>query len=240
MAEQSRILRQEEGSLAGRQEVGEAIRVFVLATVRIYRDGIADVLRRDGGFDVVGLAADPSAALAAVTELRPDVAVLDLASEAASATIGALQERDGPPAIVGLVLYDDVNLVVGAAALGVRAFVGVDQSLDELIETVTAAAGGAAACPPSIATLLFDQLDRRQPGALGPEAALTGREREIASCLARGLSNKEIARLLVIEPATVKNHVHNVLSKLGVGRRAEVAVVLRGMDRLVHAGSDGR
>ena len=237
MTGESRILRQDVdfGPVTG---PSGATRVLVLAAARIYREGIASALRRTGGFVVDELAAEPAAALEAFTSSRPDVAVLDLGMEAAAAIVGAATHHERSPAIVGLVLSDDPSLVVGAAALGVRAFIAADQSLDELVDTVSSAAAGSAACPPTIAGLLFEQLQRTGARSSPPGGPLTSRELEIAGCLVRGLSNKEIARLLVIEPATVKNHVHNVLTKLGASRRAEVGHVLRGIDRSVHSGPD--
>lgn len=114
--------------------------------------------------------------------------------------------------------------IVNYAQAGVSGFVCLDASLSDLIAAIESAICGEFNCTPRIAGKLLEQIhslaarertDTRSDG-------LTAREREIASLMARGLSNKQIARSLSVQDNTVKNHVHSILTKLGVHRRGEV------------------
>lgn len=199
------------------------MRALVVSDVCFYREGISRALLDDGMAVQAATAAD--AHLGQMAD-DSDVVLVDLVDETLSRTLGQVVGR---APVVGLALTS-APPVAGAAALGVRAFVGADQSLSALVRAVRAAATGEAVCPPSIAAALFTSLGK------GPDAAaplpietLTSRERDIARLLVRGLSNKEIASALAIEGATVKNHVHQILRKLDVRRRGQVADLLRGM-----------
>ena len=169
-----------------------------------------------------------------LAEAVPDVAVIDLAGTAVIATLASVRAvaRAGsalPPKVVGLVRNGDPGVVVGAVGFGVRVFVDADQSVGDLAVAIDAAASGATLCPPSVATVIFSQVARGDQ-AIDPAEVLSPREREVARYLALGLSNKEIASRLVIELPTVKHHVHSVLRKLRVRRRAEVPALFGGLN----------
>ena len=198
------------------------MRLLIVCDVRFYREGILAVLAT-GGDVVEGCAHADLTALPA----RPaaDVVLVEL-REGFVQSLELLRERRPSACIVGLLLNDDAQKVVAAASCGVRAFVSREQSLAELVAAVRSAAAGEAVCPPSLAALLFERLGRRElPSAA--DVVLTPREREISTLMMRGMTNKEIASTLVIGPATVKNHVHSILRKLGVRGRGEAAALLR-------------
>jgi two-component system nitrate/nitrite response regulator NarL len=195
------------------------MRALVISDVRFYREGIARALVDDG---VEAVVADQGAASLGRQARDADVALVDLVDGAFARSLEAIS---GEAPVVGLALTP-TSSVAAAAALGVRAFVGCDQTLPELVQTTWRASRGEAVCPPSVAATLFASLGRPEPPRPGPIDALTAREREIARLLMRGLSNKEIASALVIEPATVKNHVHQILRKLAIRRRGQAVAVL--------------
>jgi DNA-binding NarL/FixJ family response regulator len=199
------------------------MRALVISSVCFYSEGISRALREDG-FDV---ATATSTSDGTGPDARDyDVALVDLVSDTLEETLSSLVDR---VPVVGLALTADPP-VASAAALGVRVFVGSDQSLATLVQATRSAIAGDAVCPPSVAAALFGSLGREQePRTAVPVEALTTREREIARLLVRGLSNKEIARELTIEATTVKNHVHQVLRKLDVRRRGQAADMLRDM-----------
>jgi DNA-binding NarL/FixJ family response regulator len=202
-------------------------RTLVVSDLRLFADAVAHSLASAASCshgEVDG----------ALAETTPDVAVVDLAGTAVIATLATVRAaaRAGsqrPPTIVGLVRNGDPGIVVGAVGFGVRVFVDADQSVVDLAGAVEAAASGATLCPPSVATVIFSQVARGDQ-AIDPAEVLSPREREVARYLALGLSNKEIASRLVIELATVKHHVHSVLRKLGVRRRAEVPALFGGLN----------
>jgi DNA-binding NarL/FixJ family response regulator len=127
--------------------------------------------------------------------------------------------------------------VLGWAEAGVDGLIEQSASLESLMSAIVRVAAGESVCSPSMtATLLRRVSDaaRRHPEQLAL-AELTTREREIVRLLARGLSNKEIATDLRIGLSTVKNHVHNILEKLQLRRRSEVAAVLEDQDLTIHS-----
>ena len=206
------------------------ITVAVVGEVRLYRDGLAHALEGEDGYACAGTAATLGEAVGLIEESAPDVALVDLAMADALATVRALTE---PPdvAVVVLAVPDQDETIVACAEAGIAGLVTRDGSFSDLLEAISGAARGELATTPRVAGVLLRRvasLVAQQPAAVD-RARLTVREREIAGLLERGLSNKEIATRLCIEVATVKNHVHNILEKLDVARRAEVATAFRGL-----------
>src|SRR5262245_28521015 len=136
--------------------------------------------------------------------------------------------------IVALAVREDEQDLVTCAAAGVAGYVTRGASVDDLIQALDGVARGELLCSPQTAATLWRRLAAfaRGDGAGEHANLLTPREREIGTLLEAGLSNKEIAVRLGIEVATVKNHVHNVLEKLQVHRRAQAAARLQGYGRI--------
>jgi two-component system nitrate/nitrite response regulator NarL len=205
--------------------------VFIVAGVRLYRQGLASALDSDDRFRVVGTAVGLADALASMTRLdsRPAVVLLDIGI--GPGLVSARHLRDVLPEVrlVALSLDEKDETVVALAEAGVAGFVTSDTSLDGLMATVECVAQGGAHCSPRATAALVRRLatlaDGRPPESRGDQ--LTPREREIVALIDRGLSNKEIAGELHIELATVKNHVHSVLDKLQVRRRGAAAAAIR-------------
>jgi two-component system nitrate/nitrite response regulator NarL len=201
-------------------------RVLVVADVRLHRDGVAELLHRDGRVRVSATAG----ASDDVPSDRPaaDVVVLDTAAEGGLELVRRwTAARAGP--IVAIGVPEAEERLIAFAEAGVLGFVERDATVDELVAGVESAARGEATCPPRVATTLLRRLAflTAPPPAAPDSSALTARERQIAALIADGLSNKEIAARLYIEVATVKNHVHNILEKLQVSRRGEAVARLR-------------
>ena len=151
--------------------------------------------------------------------------LVDLGNGNYTATLDRVSSLVPSVPVVGVTLARDREPIVAAAIFSVRAFVGCEQSLDELIDTVRRAATHEVVCPPSVAEVLLERV-KGQSADVPEEDLLTRREREVALLMARGMTNKEIATSLVVQPATVKNHVHSILSKLQIKRRGEAAAAL--------------
>lgn len=202
--------------------------MFVFASVRFYREGIAGVLER-AGMNVVGLAAEWPDALDDVVAGRPDVVVLDVAGPRGLEIVRELRLSLPETRIVVLAIVEVERDVIAWAEAGISGYVTRDGSLDDIVRSVESAARREAHCAPNISGALLERLHvlasvRPSSPAV---ASLTTREREIASLLEAGLSNKQIALQLHIELPTVKNHVHSILGKLGVARRTDAASELR-------------
>jgi two-component system, NarL family, nitrate/nitrite response regulator NarL len=216
----------------GRNLAGEtATLVFVLATIRLYREGVAQAFAEDERFAVLGTAADGAEGLRRIEALRPDVVLVDTTIPACRSLVTAIREGSPATRIVALGVADDVAEVMPLAEAGVTGWVGRDASVDDLLSVTAIAARNEAICSPQMTGNLLRRLatlaaERRfAPGA----GNLTVRERQIADLIDEGLSNKEIAARLSIELPTVKSHVHNILEKLHVTRRGQIAALLRGL-----------
>lgn len=202
------------------------IRILIVSQIRFYREGLAEALPRHPGLCVAGTAASHDEARALMASVRPDVVLLE------AALPGARTLLDGPARVVVVAVDDGEDEVLGWAEAGVAGYVTREGSLAEVVAAVQGAAAGELHCSPQIAASLLRRLtflasQVRERVAPAAPVHLTTREREIVELIARGLSNKGIARQLGIEPATAKNHVHNILSKLQVERRLDAAAWLR-------------
>ena len=211
------------------------IEVFVLVSVRLYRDGIADAVERDSRFRVVGRAAtldDARVQLGALAR-PPAAALVDLGLAEGAGAARALRDAWPATSVVALGVRESDRDVVALAEAGVSGLVSRDATLPELLDAVEAAARDEALCSPAVTAVLLRRV-ASLAGGPAPEAgpALTRREREIVCLIGKGLSNKEIADSLRIELPTVKNHVHNILEKLRVHRRADAVAAARARGEL--------
>jgi two-component system, NarL family, nitrate/nitrite response regulator NarL len=211
-----------------------AMRILVVSSVRLVRDGLAMLLERRPRVEAVRLVRSAEDAVLALRTFSPTLILLDVAGRDGLAAAERLGPRADGVQIVGFAAGEQERDVLAYAAAGIAAFIPREASIDEVFATVDRAADGELLCSPRVAGAMFRNLatltalTRTTPATA--EAALTGREREIVRCIDEGMSNKEIARLLRIGVSTVKNHVHNILEKLGVSRRSEAAARLRGVD----------
>jgi two-component system, NarL family, nitrate/nitrite response regulator NarL len=203
-----------------------AIRVFIAAPFRLYREGLSEILGGEDGIEVVGSAAYGREAVDRVRELEPDVVLLDPGIPEGA---DAIRELADPSAVVALACADGESEMLAWAEAGVSGFIEFEDSLTELVDTIRRAARGDLLCSPQVAGSLLRRVtvlaaERSQPAGDGH---LTARELEVVRLLDEGLSNKQIARLLCIELPTVKHHVHHILEKLGVSRRGDAAAAVR-------------
>jgi two-component system, NarL family, nitrate/nitrite response regulator NarL len=200
-------------------------RLLVVAGIRLYREGLELLLAQRGNFHIVGAIPDHLVASRRVAELRPDVVLLDLASDETKAILRELKALVPEVPIVGLAVPQREHEVVSCMEAGLAGYVSRDGSLDDLVSAIEAAARGELDCSPKMAGVMLRRLAALSAAKLPVPAIarLTNREREIVQLLEQNLSNKEIATRLGIEVATAKNHVHNLLEKLNVHRRADVA-----------------
>jgi DNA-binding NarL/FixJ family response regulator len=208
-------------------------RVLIVVGIRLYREGLAQLLATQDGFAVVGTASNGGSAAAQIEQLTPDVALVDMGIPDLDSIVGALAAPSSRIPLVAIGIADSDKEVLACAERGAAGYVTRDASVEELAGTIERAARGELICSPQTAGTLMRRLGmlaaELKPSP--PTARLTRREREIGALMGEDLSNKEIASRLSIEVATVKNHVHNVLDKLNVRRRAEVARLLGPMTR---------
>ena len=214
---------------AGANPEPAPISLVLIDDNRLLREGLAAMIHGQPGFKVLAAAADAAEALQKVREARPDVVLVDFGLEDHdSLNLTATVHAEIPAArliVMGLLpLQEDVANYVRAGASG---FIMKDASFEEFFATIRAVAGGAEVLPKALTTSLFTQIalnaSRGSKARILESVRLTNRERQVIDLLGEGLSNKEIATRLHIAVHTVKSHVHNVLEKLALHSRLEVA-----------------
>ena len=207
----------------------DAIRVALVIGVRLYRDGVGAAFRRVPSFDLIATGSSVAEAPELVREHRAHVALLDVDQHDGPSIVRAVRAARPGVRVVVLGIEERAEDVIPLLEAGAAGYVTREASLDELLNVVRSAAQGETLCSPtvvaSLAGRLADLAERRH-AEQGPDD-LTAREREVVGLIDEGLSNKQIARRLCIEVATVKNHVHHILVKLQVERRGAAAAVLR-------------
>jgi DNA-binding NarL/FixJ family response regulator len=205
------------------------VRALLVAGVRLYREGLAHALARDGRIEVVGTAASVDQALSSLSDVTPDVILLDLT--VAGALDGASDMMLAAPdaKVITLAVADPEQEVPEFGEVGVAAYVPREASLEDLVLTIQAAVRGECLCSPRVAAALLSRVATlaANPAGVPGTAAITPREQQVLDLVDQGLSNKEIAGRLLIEVATVKNHIHNILEKLGAHRRGEAVAMMR-------------
>ena len=214
---------------ASGQRAGAAIALVLIDDNRLLREGIVAMVHSQPGFKVLAASADANEALEKVREARPDIVLVDFGLEGHdSLSLTATVHSEVPEAkviVMGLLpSQEDVAHYVRAGASG---FVMKDASFEEFFSTIRAVAGGAQVLPSQLTHSLFSQIARnvavKDKAKVIDAVRLTARERQVIDLLGEGLSNKEIAGRLHIAVHTVKSHVHNVLEKLALHSRLEVA-----------------
>jgi DNA-binding NarL/FixJ family response regulator len=214
---------------ATRQDLVGAERVLIIDDCTLFREILAAILAAKG-IAVTSTAWDLSSLVTAFEETDANLALLNMATRRSHLLVRAAMDiSPGARIIVLGTPEEDEQKIIACAEAGVAGYHMRGDSLDDLIMLIHNVAGGKSICPPRVSAILLRRLSRlasqRQPA--GRELALTTREAQILKMLELGRSNRDIAVRLNIAVHTVKNHVHNLLSKLGVNTRAEAAALSR-------------
>jgi DNA-binding NarL/FixJ family response regulator len=208
--------------------MAKKIRVLVIEDNRLLRDGLATLLDAQPDFKVVAAAEGPDTGLLRVRETKPHVVLVDasLGSHSSHRFVETIRTAAPEAGVIVMDLLPVEEDVVEFVKAGATGFVAKGARVDDLVATVRSVAGGAKVVQPPLTGALFSYIASRV-GRKAPPATdavrMSKREREVIDLIAEGLSNKEIARRLHIATDTVKSHVHNILEKLALHNRLQIA-----------------
>ena len=207
-------------------EIGK-IRVLIVDDHQVVRQGLRTFLDLNEDIQVIGEAVDGQEAIELVTQLAPDVVLMDLVMPrldgiAATARIKALNQG---AKVIALTSFTEDDKVFPAIQAGASSYLLKNVSPDALVEAIRAAYRGEARLHPDVMRKLMEKV-AAQTGSAKPvdSVQLTGREGEVIRLVAQGKSNREIAETLVISEKTAKAHISNILGKLGLDDRTQMAV----------------
>lgn len=209
------------------------IRVLLVDDDALVRAGLRMILSSSDELEVVGEAADGADAVAAVQAHRPDVVLMDIRMPGMDgiAATSALRRLEQPPHVIVLTTFHADEHVMNAIRAGADGFLLKDTPPTEIVNAVKLVAAGEAMLSPSVTRTLLSHLgndgaaDRRSVAAQRL-SSLTDREREVANAVGSGASNAEIAASLFMSEATVKAYVSRLLTKLAVGNRVQIAILV--------------
>ena len=203
-------------------------RLLIVDDVPLFRAGMASALG-DAGFEVIGEADNADSAVARAEELQPDLVLLDVLMPGLSGldVVEKITAVAPGSCVVLLTGSESEEDLLTALKGGARGYLVKDMPFPQLVQSIQAVADGGAALSPQMAGKLFDvcrQLLRHQELLQARKPTLTGREVEVLDLVARGLTSREIGEELFISENTVKNHIRNILDKLGLHSRNEAVL----------------
>ncbi|MFZ0454581.1 MAG: response regulator transcription factor [Ignavibacteriaceae bacterium] len=205
------------------------IRLLLIEDNRLLHDGIIAMLKKQQDIKIVTTSGNNKNTLKNIGQIKPDIILLDLGLRNRNSLLTVkVVKKDFPDAKVIVMdlapVLGDINLFVKAGASG---FILKDASPNDFLETIRAVAEGANILPPNLTDSLFSEIvDHALKGGkvkLKEAVRMTKREREVIGLIGEGLSNKEIGQKMHVSNFTIKSHIHNIMEKLALHTRLEVA-----------------
>jgi DNA-binding NarL/FixJ family response regulator len=204
------------------------IKVMLVDDQNLVRKGVRSLLELSEEIAVVAEASDGKEAIRTIPQIKPDVVLLDMRMPEMSGldVLLALSAAGTLPPTIILTTFDDDEMVLAGIKAGARGYLLKDVSLEELVNAVRTVAQGGSMIKPAVTQRLLQGLENLKTdfSSLDRPDPLTDRETEILRLMAGGYSNKEIANSLGVAEGTIKNHVSNILSKMGVRDRTRAVL----------------
>ncbi len=211
--------------------MAKKIKLIIIEDNRLLREGINAMLKKETDMTVVALFSDGDFVVDKVDELKADIVLLDLGlpNHDSLELVQALKKDHQRVQVIAMDLVPIQEDVMQFVEAGVSGFILKDATVPEFTKTIRAVATGEKVLPANMMGSLFSQIVDYGVKELGPtklsqSVRMTSREREIVSLIAEGLANKEIANKLNISIYTVKSHVHNILEKMALNTRVQIAI----------------
>jgi DNA-binding NarL/FixJ family response regulator len=204
------------------------IKVMLVDDQNLVRKGVRSLLELSAEIEVIAEAADGAEAIRTIPEAAPDVVLLDMRMPGLSGldVLRDLAAKQSLPPTIILTTFDDDELVLAGIQAGARGYLLKDVALADLVNAIKTVAEGGSIVKPAVTQRLLKGLEKlhNEFSSLDQPDPLTERETEILRLMAGGYSNKEIANSLGVAEGTVKNHVSNILSKMGVRDRTRAVL----------------
>jgi len=204
------------------------INVMLVDDQNLVRKGVRSLLELSEEIEVIAEATDGAEAIRMIPQVAPDVVLLDMRMPGLSGldVLRELSQNDTLPPTIILTTFDDDELVLGGIKSGAKGYLLKDVALADLVNAIKTVAEGGSIVKPAVTQRLLKGLENLQNdfSSLDRPDPLTDRETEILRLMAGGYSNKEIASSLGVAEGTVKNHVSNILSKMGVRDRTRAVL----------------
>jgi DNA-binding NarL/FixJ family response regulator len=207
----------------------QPIRVLIVDDQALIREGLETLLTLSPGVEVAGTARDGEEAERLVAERRPDVVLMDLRMPRRDGVEATRRIVQGHPGIrvIALTTYADDDSIFGVLDAGAMGYLTKDAGAREIVQAIQTVHAGEALLDPAVQARVIQQLRTGQPHAKPAPTLpddLTPREADVLRLIAQGLNNREIADRLFVTEATVKTHINNLFSKIGVRDRAQAVV----------------
>ncbi|MEU8900157.1 response regulator transcription factor [Nocardia sp. NPDC048505] len=212
------------------------ITVFLVDDHHIVRRGVAELLGAEPDLEVIGEAGTVTQALARIPASRPDVVVLDVRLPDGNGIELCRELLDHVPGLRCLILtsFTDEQAMLDAILAGARGYVVKDIGTLELVDAIRAVGAGESLLDNRAAAALMSKLRQQSEGESGPLATLSEQERVLLDLLGEGLTNRQISARMFLAEKTVKNYVSRLLTKLGVERRTQAAVLASKLNNPIH------
>ncbi len=203
----------------------EQITVLLIDDHRVVRQGLRDFLELQGDIEVIGEAPNGETGVQLARELLPDVVLMDLVMPGMDGVETTRRVKAASPStrVIVLTSFADDDKVFPAIKAGAISYLLKDISPEELAHAIRSAQRNEAVLHPEVATKLMQEFSASRPGE-APVDQLTPREMDVLRLVAKGMSNREIAEKLFISEKTTKTHLSNILSKLHLADRTQVAI----------------
>ena len=217
--------------------MAKRIPILVVEDNRLVRDGIAAILAEQPDLKVVAAVDGAHTALERTREMQPQVVLLDaaLGDHDSHRLVASIKSAAPETRVIVMDLLPEPEEVLDFVNAGASGFIAKNATLDEFVDTVRSVARGTDVIPAPLTGALFSRIVKLAVGRKEADVAravrMTGRERAVFDLIADGLSNKEIAQRLHLATNTVKGHVHNILEKLALHTRLQIAAYARSASR---------
>ncbi len=215
---------------AGRTNRMRKTRILLVEDNRILRDGIKAIINKQADLKIVAVSGGNHDTLLQARSTKPQVVLMDLGlrNENGLRVVATLIKELPQTKVIGMGLIPSQLDIVELVEVGAAGFILKDATIEDVLGTIRAVARGIRILPPLLTESLFthvvDHALRNGKGKLADAVRMTKREREITTLIAEGMSNKEIAQRLNLSTYTVKSHIHNILEKMALHSRLEIAV----------------